>query len=205
MRSLCVRTDNDKESLQNVLNDFFDLTDDGYKHKRCEKELTRIYDKSEKARQSAKRRWSKENQQDTSIDNANAKQTQCERTPKAMLPSNLVTQLPSNPLLKDIDLSPAKADPIPYKAIINLYHEKLKDLPRVAKLTDKRKTQIRKLWKEDLETLDQWGHFFDWVAKSDFLMGRKEPINGRPLFRADIEWLTNQTNFTKIAEDKYHV
>lgn len=101
-------------------------------------------------------------------------------------------------------LSP-KADPIPYQKIIDLYHKTLPDLPRVAKLTPKRKGQIRQRYIEDMKALDNWENFFDHVKQSDFLMGRVQPINGRTVFRADIEWLTNQSNFTKIAEGKYHV
>lgn len=98
-----------------------------------------------------------------------------------------------------------KADHIPYQKIVDLYHELLPDLPRVAKLTPKRKGQIRQRYNEDMKALDNWENFFDHVKQSDFLMGRVQPINGRTVFRADIEWLTNQTNFTKIAEGKYHV
>lgn len=105
---------------------------------------------------------------------------------------------------KEIVISP-KSDPVPYQAIIDLYHEKLSGLPKVAKLTSKRKSQIRQRWSTDIGTIEQWGFFFDHVADSDFLMGKKPPTNGRPAFRADIEWLTNETNFTKIAENKYHV
>lgn len=96
-------------------------------------------------------------------------------------------------------------DPVPYKKIIDLYHKALPDLPAVAKLTPKRKGQIRQRYREDLPKLDQWENFFDYVAQSDFLMGRVQPTNDRKPFRADIEWLTNSTNFTKIAEEKYHV
>ena len=101
--------------------------------------------------------------------------------------------------------SSTKTPSVPYQKIIDLYHEKLPTLPKVAKLTAKRKSQIRQRWSEDMPKLDNWIHFFEYVAKSDFLMGKKESFNGRPPFRADIEWITNQTNFTKIAEEKYHV
>lgn len=94
---------------------------------------------------------------------------------------------------------------VPYEKIVDLYHKILPDLPGVAKLTTKRKTQIRKLWIEDLNNLENWANFFTHVSASDFLMGKSEPSPGHPNFRADIEWLTNQSNFTKIAEHKYHV
>jgi len=106
---------------------------------------------------------------------------------------------------KNIVISSPKSDPVPYQAIIDLYHEKLEALPKVAKLTSKRKAQIRQRWSTDIGTIEQWGFFFDHVADSDFLMGKKPPTNGRPAFRADIEWITNETNFAKIAENKYHI
>ena len=93
---------------------------------------------------------------------------------------------------------------VPFERIVDLYHEKLPALPRVEKLTDKRKGQIRQRWQDDLPQLEHWGNLFDYVAQSDFLMGRKPGTNGRPPFRADIEWITNATNFTAIAEGKYH-
>jgi len=106
--------------------------------------------------------------------------------------------------IKDIAVS-KKTDKVPYQKIIDLYHKKLPDLPKVAKLTPKRKGQIRQRFKEDMHELFQWENYFDYVSQSDFLMGRVPPRDGRAPFRADIEWLTNSTNFTKIAENKYHV
>ena len=94
---------------------------------------------------------------------------------------------------------------VPYKKIIELYHRLLPDLPAVMKLTQKRKSQIRQRFKEDMGDLESWENFFIFVMQSDFLMGRIDPPSGRALFRADIEWLTNATNFTKIAEGKYHI
>ena len=100
-------------------------------------------------------------------------------------------------------LSP-KADPVPYQRIIDLYHKMLPDLPRCSKLTAKRKAQIRQRWSEDLKEVSHWENYFDYISQSDFLMGRVAPADGRKLFRADIEWLTNQSNYAKVAEEKYH-
>lgn len=109
MRSLCVRTADEQQAFQNVLKDFFKPTKNGYVHKRCEAEIQKIYDKSDKARQSAKRRWSKDNQEVTSEGNANASETHNERNAKAMLPSNPVTHKPNKNTSCDSDESaPAK-------------------------------------------------------------------------------------------------
>lgn len=93
---------------------------------------------------------------------------------------------------------------VPFTKIVDLYHATLPMLPRVEKLTDTRKGYIRQRWREDLPTLEHWENFFDFVSQSKFLTGRVPGANGKPPFRADIEWLCRPTNFTKIAEEKYH-
>ncbi len=98
-----------------------------------------------------------------------------------------------------------KKEPVPYKKIIELYHECLPELPAVMKLTQKRKTQIRQRFNEDLDGLINWKNYFDYVGQSDFLMGRVQPSNGRAAFVADLEWITHSGHFVKITEGKYHL
>lgn len=57
MRSLCVRSADEVKACKNVIEDFFIKTENGYFHKKCNEELQKIYDKSEKARLSALKRW----------------------------------------------------------------------------------------------------------------------------------------------------
>jgi hypothetical protein len=93
---------------------------------------------------------------------------------------------------------------VPFAEIVDLYHSILPMCPRVEKLTETRKGYIRQRWLNDLTDLEQWENYFHYVAKSKFLTGRAEGRNGKPPFLADIQWLTNPTNYTKIAEEKYH-
>lgn len=95
-------------------------------------------------------------------------------------------------------------DHVPVTAIVDLYHEKLPALPRCQKLTKARISQIRQRWREDLPALKNWGNYFDYIALSDFLMGRAEATNGRVVFQANLEWITKAANYTKILEGKYH-
>ena len=74
MRSHSVRNADEQQSLQNVLTDFFELTEEGYIHKRCDEVIAAYHGKSESARQSANARWAR-NQSER---NANALQTQSE-------------------------------------------------------------------------------------------------------------------------------
>lgn len=69
----------EKEPVEQVLNEFFVLTNDGYRHHRCDAELDAIYSKSGKARKSAEMRWERHR-------NANAMRTHTERNANGMLP-----------------------------------------------------------------------------------------------------------------------
>jgi len=106
---------------------------------------------------------------------------------------------------KDSDASPPKKSNCPVQKIIDLYHEiLLPELPAVEKVTKTREGYIRQRWLQDLQELDHWRHYFQDVKRSNFLMGRIDGRDGKPPFRADLEWLTRPGNFTKVAEGKYH-
>lgn len=73
-RHLSIKTDEEKNALTNVLQDFFNETESGYVHKRCDDTINEYQNKSEKASQAAKIRW--------------GKQTQSERIPNAKQTNN---------------------------------------------------------------------------------------------------------------------
>jgi hypothetical protein len=98
----------------------------------------------------------------------------------------------------------AKSDKAPIQAIVAMYHAKLPACRRCEKITKARAGYIRQRWREDLKTLEQWGNYLDYVAQSPFLMGKTQGRNDQPPFVADIEFLTKQASFVKIAEGKYH-
>jgi uncharacterized protein YdaU (DUF1376 family) len=91
MRSHSVRNADEQQALQNVLTDFFELTENGYVHKRCEDGIAQFHGKSAKARASANVRWSnkiKTAKQIKAKDNANALQTHSESNANGMLTNN---------------------------------------------------------------------------------------------------------------------
>ncbi|MBL1265725.1 hypothetical protein [Candidatus Methylomicrobium oryzae] len=98
----------------------------------------------------------------------------------------------------------SKKDAPPYQDIIDLYHEILKALPKVYKLTETRKQRIRALWSDELDTLDSWKNYFTFIAQSAFLMGRSPPGRDGRVWAADFDFIINAQNFVKIAEKKYH-
>jgi hypothetical protein len=102
-------------------------------------------------------------------------------------------------------IKPPKVDPIPYVKIVDLYHEHLPMCPRVQKLDSRRKGQIAARWKAgDIPDLETWKSYFIFVGQSKWLTGRTDPSPGRKRFVADLQWITNENNFTKIWEKKYH-
>ena len=102
------------------------------------------------------------------------------------------------------DVEKPESQRCPLRDIVALYHTELPSLPRVEKLTKAREGHLRQRWIEDLPTLDAWRNYFRDVAASDFLMGRTAGRDGRPPFRATLEWLTKPSNFAKVAEGNYH-
>jgi len=124
--------------------------------------------------------------------------------------SQQLTQLAHTDTDTDTDtikhtLSPPVNNRVPYQDILNLYHESLSELPQVKALTATRKRYIKTLWADDLPDMKNWTNFFDYVKKSDFLMGRTHPAPGRTKpFVATLEWITKPANFLKILEETYH-
>jgi len=94
---------------------------------------------------------------------------------------------------------------VPFVKIIAMYHEILPELPECKKITEKRRGYIRARWNNGLPDIDHWKRFFKAIRSSDFLMGKLPAGKDRSKpFIADLEWITNQTNYVKILEKKYH-
>ena len=79
MRLHCVRTDEEIAAFKNVISDFFTLIDGAYHHSDCDDLIAEYKAKSEKASQSAKKRWQKD---------ANGMRTQSDSKATGMLTNN---------------------------------------------------------------------------------------------------------------------
>lgn len=72
-RLVRARSKDERQAVETVLEEFFHLGVDGWRHGRCDEEIARYQAKREKAQASANARWSK--QQSVSERNANASET----------------------------------------------------------------------------------------------------------------------------------
>lgn len=90
----------------------------------------------------------------------------------------------------------------PHKAIVELYHKLLPELPIVQTWPKVSMGYLQKIWVEDVKRQDlaQWEAFFIFIGKSDWLMGR----NSSSDWRADLMWIVRPINFAKILNSAYH-
>lgn len=87
----------------------------------------------------------------------------------------------------------------PYGAIAKLYNEKCHMLIAVRTLSEKRKRDLRAMWKKTPD-LDEFSNYFDYIAtEAIFLHGD----NDRE-WVADFDFVINDTKIAKIKEGKYN-
>lgn len=90
----------------------------------------------------------------------------------------------------------------PVTEIMELFNKSFPELPQVTKISEKRRQLVKRRWIEnkDMQTLEDWERFFNYIGKSDFLMGRTP----KPWHGLCFDWIFNSTNFIKITEGNYH-
>lgn len=120
-------------------------------------------------------------------------------------PNNKLTDnKPNNKLYNDsydVSYSVSENDTkkINYSGIADYYNTICISLPKVTKMTDKRKKSIKAMLNVFSES--EIGEIFKMAEESDFLTNRNgENKNG---FSATFDWLTNTNNATKVIEGNY--
>lgn len=90
------------------------------------------------------------------------------------------------------------ADPVPYTAIVDLYHTISKSYPKLRTISDQRKKAIAARWKEYRQDLDTFRELFTRAEASLFLKGKNKRN-----WAADFNWLMNSENMAKVLEGNY--
>ena len=96
---------------------------------------------------------------------------------------------------KKVDTKP---DCCPYNEILARYHGILHALPKVEKLTEKRKASMRQRWTGDLTTLEDWEAYFKDASKKRFLFG-----NNDRAWIANFDFLLREQTIAFMQEGKY--
>ena len=199
-----IRMRSHTDSIAIVLREFFKLTDIGWINGRADIEIAKVNEKSDKARQSAKTRWLKK-------DDANALQTQSD--------SNAThdTLHITHNTYKDANasMSGTAFPTCPHQKILTLYKKHLGHLQQPRVWEGNRATMLRQRWvqaskpstfspegyKTEFDGLVWWDSFFAYIANDTKLSSGFES-QGR-LWRPDLPWIVNSTNFAKIIDGKY--
>lgn len=134
------------------------------------------------------------------------KNGQTESKPLSGLENHPAPKVAPNPADALAPKSAKRNPPVPYQKVVDLYNAKCTPALAAARLTDKRKDDIRKRWKDmqdytgaktEEETLEAFGTLFDRVAHSDYLKGL---VNG---FKADFPWLMQREKFEFVLGGRY--
>lgn len=192
-----LRLVNYEQIVDQILSEFFVLQDDGWHNNRADIEISEYHNKSNKARENGKKGGRPKQNQPIETDPvilANPEETTLKANYK-LLTSNY--ELETNNTT-----APSEREQVPVQEVVNLFNKSFETLPEVKILNDKRRTAVRKRWLENknMQTLDRWEAFFDYIKKSDFLMGR----TANPWSGLCFDWIFNPSNFAKIIEGNYH-
>ena len=100
----------------------------------------------------------------------------------------------------------------PHNRILDVYREVLPEMTQPRTWRANEMTALKARWNEkrkegkfttEEEGVEYFRKFFQYVRKSDFLMGKVTNRDGKA-FQADIRWLVKAGNFDKVVEGKYH-
>ncbi|WP_447874657.1 helix-turn-helix domain-containing protein [Serratia fonticola] len=93
---------------------------------------------------------------------------------------------------------------IDYEAVKKTFHETLPELPKVLRLTDERRTALRKLWKGYDLNLEKWGAYLRYISKKCrwMLEDRPDTSVGRTWRKKDFDYLIKEKCYLKVKEER---
>lgn len=93
---------------------------------------------------------------------------------------------------------------INYDQVLEIFHATLPELPKVLKLTDKRRKTLRKLWKDYQLTEDRWGAYLRYIAKKCrwMLEDRPDTSTGKTWRKKDFDYLITEECYLKVKEER---
>jgi uncharacterized protein YdaU (DUF1376 family) len=193
-----------------ILAEFFVLCDDGWHHKRCDKEILAYHKKSGQNRLNGLNGGRPRKEPLTN--NPQITQSVISGNPNITLTNNqeLITNKNTKTLSSaepppEPDLTGTQIPDCPQLEIVGLYNSILatRGLTAVkpALWGGTRARHLSTRWREseNRQNLDWWKRWFEYIAGIPFLMGENQKN-----WTADFGWLLNRENFVKVCEGKYH-
>lgn len=184
------------EVVQIVLEDMFELTEDGWKHARCEADIEEYQRNAERNRENGKRGGRPKSVSKKPKQNPVGSQSDASGNPN-QTPNTNHKPLTTNqePIIEDMS---SDDDRVSVKDIVEAWNElaEAKGLAKVVRVTDSRRKQIQARLKE--YEPDDWSKALTAIYKSKFLCGE----NDRG-WKADFDFLLQPKSFVKLVEGAY--
>ncbi len=225
-RLVLATTEGQREAVKVVLEEFFDLTPDGWRNSRADAEIAEMQVKQQKQRDKANAMWEKRRAvtgTSTAPEHASApalpQQGKSDAAASkldadAMPPTPTPTPTPT-PISIPLS-SAAKLPTCPQIEIISLYHDILPELPEVRVLDSKpRQAALRKVWQwvltshrsdgerratNSVEAIDWFRAYFERARNNDFLMGRGCRTGEHANWRCDFDFLLTDKGMKHVIE-----
>lgn len=187
-----LRLSGHEQAVSLILGEFFTLTEDGYRHARCDSEIEKYHSKAQANRVNGKAggrpKKATENPdgfQEEPNRNLNHKPLTINQEPEDQ--NHCDQQAESRePALR-----------IPYDDLLDSFKLRLPGFPQPRRpLDDDRKKLVRALWVKDPKygSVDFFDRYFKFVSESEFLSGWKG---------CGFDWLFKYKNFRKVIEGNY--
>lgn len=193
------RSDEEIAAVKFVLSKFFVLNDGLYTQQRIQEEIEAYQVKSLKNQEIALAREAARRADRERIEHETCTDRHLTTNQEPLTTNQEEIKSPCN---QQADDAKKPSERIDYEAIASAFRESLSVLPQPRDITEKRKRMIRTIVKRGgrYADADFFPKFFEYVSKSDFLMGRsKDPWHG-----CCFDWLLKPENFQKIIEGNYH-
>ena len=192
-----------EQDVLTVLNEFFLSTPNGFINTRADKEIEHFHLKVEQASRAGKASAERRH---------NARSTDVQ-------PTNNHKPITNNqePLIKEAkaSLSGSSFPPCPHQEILRLWKQHLPHLAQPRSWEGSRVSTMKARWiqagkpsaysEEGYATVEEgiqwWESFFSYIAK-DTKLPQGFETSGR-VWRPDLPWVLNATNFQKIVDGKY--
>lgn len=211
-RKAGARTKDETAAVEAVLQEFFELEDDGWHQKRCDVEIAAMQVKQELNKAIGKMGGRpKKKPGDPPKENPDGFQDETQTVSGSEDFSNQnITQATSHKPIANIspngdgENGAAVVHDCPQQEIIEAYHRLIPSGRQVREWTPARGAALRARWREKpaRQKLAWWERFFAYVAASDFLTG-KTCTPGRKPFEVSLDWLVKAENMAKVIEGAY--
>lgn len=212
-----IRMPKHTEIVASILMEFFALSDDDCWHKaRCDAEIEKFRWFAEAGKRGAEKRWGKTTDR-TDTSNALPNSPPIAHPNQGLMATKNQEPRTENHIKEGKPSLSGTAFPAcPHAEILKLWKKHLPHLSQPRVWEGSRQTNLRQRWvqaakpsayspngyKTLQEGLDWWDGFFAYIAQDTKLASGFES-NSR-VWRPDLEWVVNASNFQKIIDGKYN-